>query len=468
MLGGGIAGLATALVLGRRSHDVVLLERDPRAPVFTDADEIFEGRDRPGIAQFRQPHNFLGLGRRLLRVHLPDVHRALLEAGAIEVEQFRFINDGARLPGDDDLATIACRRPVFDAMLGRALDAEPTVERRHEARVGRLLTSTGRAPRVLGIILDGGDEVRADLIVDCLGRTSRVPAWLAAEGLAPPSECSSDCGLVYYSRHFRWRDGVEMPPYASLLGGPRGDLGYLAFAVFIGDNRTFCLCIMTAPGDQELRAVRRSDAFLRVAERLPGVAQWVDPACAQPITPVLPMGRVHNVLRRYVRDGQPVAPGVWPVGDALSHTNPTFAFGASLALRHALALADAVDSAADEPALARLLDTAVGEDAARRYDAVSAEDRDRARLWAGEPLDVTDRTASLPLYLRSVVYRAAPADPVLLRAVARRIDLLDAPDVLARDEGLLRRAEEIFDAMRAAGEIRPGPGRDDLLSVIPR
>jgi 2-polyprenyl-6-methoxyphenol hydroxylase-like FAD-dependent oxidoreductase len=320
---------------------------------------------------------------------------------------------------------------------------------------------------VLGVVLEGGAELRAELIVDCLGRTTRVPTWLADEGLPPPSERSSDCGLVYYSRHFRWRDGVEIPPYASLLGGPRGDLGYLAFAVFIGDNRTFCLCIMTAPGDREFRAVRRSDAFLRVAERLPGVAEWVDPACAQPITPVLPMGRVHNVVRRYVRDEQPVAPGMWPVGDALSHTNPTFAFGASLALWHSLSLADAVDAAADETALARFLDSVVGDDAARRYDAVSAEDRDRARLWAGEPLDVTDPTASLPLYLRSVVYRAAPADPALLRGVARRIDLLDGPDALAEDEGLLRRADEIFQAMNAAGEIVSGPGRGELLSVIP-
>ncbi len=468
MLGGGIAGLATALVMGRRGHEVVLLERDARAPERTATDEIFDGRDRPGVAQFRQPHNFLGLGRRVLRDHLPDVHRALLDAGAIEVEQFRFIPEDSRLPGDDDLVAIACRRPVFDTVLERALDAQPAVERRHGARVGRLLTSPGRAPRVLGVVLDGGDEVRGDLIVDCLGRTTRVPAWLADEGVAPPSERSSDCGLVYYSRHFRWRNGVEIPAYASLLGGPRGDLGYLAFAVFIGDNRTFCLCIMTAPGDQEVRAVRRSDAFLRVAERLPGVAQWVDPACAQPITPVLPMGRVHNVLRRYLRDGQPVVPGLWPVGDALSHTNPTFAFGASLALWHAVSLAAAVDDAPDDTALARLLDSVVGDDAARRYDAVSAEDRDRTRLWSGEPLDVTDRTATLPLYLRSVVYRAAPADPALLRGVARRIDLLDGPDVLAEDEGLLRRAEEIFEAMRAAGPIVSGPGRGELLSVIPR
>lgn len=468
MLGGGIAGLATALVMGRRGHEVVLLERDRRNPAFSDPEEVFESRARPGIAQFRQPHNVLGLGRRLLRDHLPDVHRALLDAGTVEVEQFRFIPDGSRRPGDDELATIACRRPLFDAVLERALEAEPTVDRRHGARVGRLVVSSGRAPRVRGVVLYEGEEVTGDLIVDCLGRTTKVPAWLADEGLMPPSQCSSNCGLVYYSQHFRWRDGVEMPSYASPLGGPRGDLGYLAFAVFVGDNRTFSLCIMTAPNDRDLRAVRRSDAFLRIAERLPSVGPWVDPACAQPITPVLPMGRVHNVLRRYVRDGQPVAPGLWPVGDALSHTNPTFAFGASLALWHAVALADAVDDAADETSLARLLDAVVGEDAAHRYEAVSAEDRDRARLWAGEALDVTDRTATMPLYLRSVVYRAAPADPVLLRAVARRIDLLEGPDVLARDEELLLRAEEIFKAMRAAGEIPRGPGRAELLSVIPR
>jgi len=115
------------------------------------------------------------------------------------------------------------------------------------------------------------------------------------------------------------------------------------------------------------------------------------------------MGQVSNAIRHYMTAAGPVAPGLQPIGDALCHTNPTFAFGASLSLQHAFTLADLLPVAADRVDLARRFDEAVGRDLERRYQAVADEDRDRARLWAGVPIDVTDPAASLPLFLRAVV-----------------------------------------------------------------
>jgi NADPH-dependent 2,4-dienoyl-CoA reductase/sulfur reductase-like enzyme len=65
VLGGGLAGLAAALAFGRSGRRVVLIERDGRTDDGS-ADELFERWDRPGIAHFRQPHNFLGLPRQTL------------------------------------------------------------------------------------------------------------------------------------------------------------------------------------------------------------------------------------------------------------------------------------------------------------------------------------------------------------------------------------------------------------------
>ena len=72
VLGGGVAGLATALAASRGGHDVMLLERDTDAAT-DDTSGVFERWHRTGVAQFRQPHNFLGLGRRLLRDRAPDL-----------------------------------------------------------------------------------------------------------------------------------------------------------------------------------------------------------------------------------------------------------------------------------------------------------------------------------------------------------------------------------------------------------
>src|SRR5918995_2744593 len=144
VLGGGPAGLATALASSRGGHEVVLVERDTDTAT-DDSSGVFESWRRTGVAQFRQPHNFLGLGRRLLRDRTPDLYRGLLAAGAAEVEQFRFLAGATPKPGDQDLATIGCRRPVFEAALRRAVQAEPAIQLRGGGRATRLGLS-GRHP----------------------------------------------------------------------------------------------------------------------------------------------------------------------------------------------------------------------------------------------------------------------------------------------------------------------------------
>jgi 2-polyprenyl-6-methoxyphenol hydroxylase-like FAD-dependent oxidoreductase len=461
VLGGGVAGLATALAAGRGGHEVVLAERDSDAPA-GDANGVFEGWQRTGVAQFRQPHNFLGLGRRLLRDRAPGVYRELLAAGAVEVEQFRFLAGAAPEPGDQDLATIGCRRPVFEAALRRAVEAEPAIELRAGCRVTGLVLSGGRPTHVEGAVLAGGERLAADLVIDASGRSSRALAWLEEAGLGPVAERSSGCGLIYYSRHFQRHDGVPELPYASVLAGPRGDLGYVAYAIFVGDSRTFAVIFMAPPGDRAFRELRHAEAYMRAARLLPGVAAWIDPDAARPLTPVLPFGQVTNTVRDFLAGGSPVAAGLQPIGDALCHTNPSFAFGASMALHQAFTLVDLLGVVADHQDLARRFEAAVGADLRDRYRAVAEEDRDRARWWGGEPIDVTDPAASMALFLRSVVYWVAPADPRLLRAVARRVDLLDPPDRLEGDGDLHALALDL-----SRGAPRPaGPSRSQLLAAL--
>jgi hypothetical protein len=426
------------------------------------AEEMFQRWRRPGIAQFRQPHNFLGLGRSVLRDRFPDVYAAVRQAGATEVNQDSFLGDAAREAGDEDLATVACRRPVFDAALHTAVAAQPRLTYRMTEVIGLRLRPHGRAAHVVGVKLASGDSLVADLVVDAAGRRSGTSDWLSAAGARPLPSVTSQCGLLYYSRHYRIRDGEPMPPYASLLGGPRGDLGYLAFAVFVGDNRTFCLCIMAPPWDRAFRELRVPAAFQRIAVRLPGLAAWLQ--ASDPVSGVLPMGQLRNQLHDVVDDDGPLLTGLVPIGDARCHTNPTFAFRASLSLWHAARLADLADRATDDTDLVTSFESDVGADVSARFRAVSAEDRDRARWWSGEPIDVTDPAVTLPLFLRFVVYPVAVRDPDLLRAVARRIDALDPVDQLAAQPELLDRAR-VLHAETAAD--RPSiPPRSLLLAAL--
>jgi 2-polyprenyl-6-methoxyphenol hydroxylase-like FAD-dependent oxidoreductase len=455
VLGAGPAGCAAALALARHGHDVSLFDRD-EPPEFgaASAEQIFATWERPGIGQFRQPHNFLGKGRVILRDEFADVYAALLDSGAGEIRQDAFLGEAVRELGDADLATIACRRPIIDAVLRTAVADQPGVA----FHAGSISGLTMTASHVTGVRLTSGDMLSADLVIDATGRNSAANRWTAEHGIPAWTERTTDSKLLYYSRHYRFRD--EPLPYASILGGPRGDLGYLAFAVFIGDNATFCLCVMAPAWEKEWRDLRDPAAFERVARELPGMAGWLD--AAAPITSVLPMGQLRNTLRETVANDALLVTGLIPIGDARCHTNPTFAFGLSLSLTHAVALAEVAGSAINDKDLAMTFHERVGADAAARFEAVSAEDRDRVRLWSGEHIDPTDRHDSMPLYLRSVVYRAAAQDPQLLRAVCRRVNLLDPIDVLAADDELLDRAERLFQELPPATP----PRRDQLLAAL--
>jgi len=165
----------------------------------------------------------------------------------------------------------------------------------------------------------------------------------------------------------------------------------MAFGMFIEDNRTFALVLMIPPWERGLRVLRFEKAYMAAALAMASLVPWVHPDQSEAITPVLPMGSLQNVHRSLMVEGEPVASGIQPIGDALCHTNPTFAYGASLSIHHAFTLARVATSSDALPGITREFDAAVGADAAARFDVVSAEDRDRLRQWKGEPITFATR-----------------------------------------------------------------------------
>ena len=378
VIGGGVAGLATALQLGRPGHTVTVIERDD-TPMPATADEAFDW-NRRGAPQVRHSHAFLARLRNLLRDHQPDILDALLAEGATEM---RF-GDGVPAemefepePGDDDLVMIACRRTTFEWVLRRAALAEANVTiRTGLAAVGllasepdaatpnpnpklvakrapgdRIATSFGVGPTVTGVRLDDGSELLADLVVAANGRRSAVADWLAEIGARPVTETVEDTGIVYASRFYRLLPDAEVPPRTGPIGG---DLGYVKYGTFVGDNRTFSITLAVPTGDDELRR-RLADpvAFDAAARSLPATAPWLD-GRAEPITPeVHMMAGLLNKWSDYVVDGEPAAIGLVPVGDAVLCTNPLYGRGCSTAYWSAQLLAQAIADASRRCACCR-------------------------------------------------------------------------------------------------------------------
>ena len=103
---------------------------------------------------------------------------------------------------------------------------------------------------VRGVRLDDGTELTADLVVIAAGRRSALSDWLVDIGCDPVQEEVDDTGIVYYSRFYRLRDGAEYPERTGPIGG---DLGYLKYGVFVGDNGTFSVTLATPTDDDVLR-----------------------------------------------------------------------------------------------------------------------------------------------------------------------------------------------------------------------
>ena len=449
--GGGVAGLSAALAVARAGHTAVVLERDaveaggsPRG-----AFEV----ERRGIPHFFQPHTFLPRGRRVLKELAPDVLEALLEAGADPQDLAAGLR-GPAAPGDEDLVYLWVRRPVVEWALRRAAVAEPGVELRPGVRVEGLLTDDGGG-RALGAATDAG-EVRGDVVVDALGRYRCPPGWPRATA-AP-----EDSGAIYYCRYFELADRAEHLDWPLL--NPRGDLGYMGFNTFRGDNRTYAIILLAPSGDRGLRALREGAAWMAACAAIRPLDVLTSPDHGHPITDVMPMGGLMNVDRT----GDPGVAGIVAVGDALCHTDPAFAYGLSFSLAHAQALARAAALAPDRDAVAQAYRAAVAPEARERYRLACETDEMRGRLWRGERLEAGRRDGCYPLFSFLAAIAAAPHDDLVLRRTIGRIGLLDRTEVFDGDEELHGRIERIFAELMREPRPSPGPPHDEMLRLLAR
>src|SRR5262249_47687604 len=194
VIGGGICGLGTALLLARDGREVTVLERDAD-PLPDSPQEAWEAWERKGVTQFRQPHNFMPGLRLILEVELPDIQDALCRAGASRFDMLNplppFFADRSPRPVDDKLWTFTARRPTGEWVFADAARKEPGVTVRRGVQASGLLTGSSAAsgtPHVVGVRTTDGEELRADVVVDAMGRRSRSPAWLTAVGARPPHE----------------------------------------------------------------------------------------------------------------------------------------------------------------------------------------------------------------------------------------------------------------------------------------
>ncbi|SFP68271.1 Dehydrogenase (flavoprotein) [Amycolatopsis rubida] len=457
IVGAGIAGLSAALFAARRGHEVVLVERDAARPE-GGADEVFASWRRPGVPQFRHSHKFLGRAVGVLLEEEPALVAELLAAGVRKTPVNRF--DAGR--GEPAEYALAARRPVFEAVLRRAVERRSGVELVLGRRVtGLRADRSGESVLVRGVELDDGRRLGSDLVVDASGRRSPVLRRMLRARLPPPE--TQHCGFVYLSRHYRLSPGRELPPMDRPLAL---HLGYAAALVFPGDNDTFSLSLTFATEDRLRHALRDPRVWDRFVAAVPHTARWAERGV--PRGGVDGMSGIDNRWQRMPAADGPAIGGLVSIGDAAIQTNPTYGRGAAMAMMHAQHLARSAGEAEGDPAgyvagFGAWTERHLGV----WFRAQLAADRTGvARIEAGlrgaRHEDTRDPFARLMAGMEAM----ASEDEVVGRGLGRMAHLLITPAQLLSDREVVRRVTRRLGETAVPEPRAQGPSRAEFESLV--
>jgi 2-polyprenyl-6-methoxyphenol hydroxylase-like FAD-dependent oxidoreductase len=311
VVGARAAGAATALLLARRGHDVVLVDRTTLPTDTLSTHQIA----RPGMVQLR-------------RWGLLD---SVLDSGAPAIREITFTAAGETLrrtvkdkAGVDLL--VAPRRYILDTIVAEAA-ADAGVHTRFGVTVsGVSLDDAGRAVGVYGHDRTGAAiEIEAQFVVGADGLRSRVARSVGADLI----EDRGDSGAIQYAYFagLPWH-GIE------LIAADRALTG-----VFPTHHGQACIWICSPSTDARhalRQAASRGEAFTAYLRRTaPDLAARL--RAGYRTSPVKAMLRTPNFLRRAH------GPGWALVGDAGYHRDAVTGHGLSDAYRDAELLAVALD-----------------------------------------------------------------------------------------------------------------------------
>lgn len=325
VVGAGPAGSATALLLARRGHDVLLVDQ----AAFPRDKPCGEYLNPAAVAVLRR----LGLEPALRAAGARAVIGACLTSPQGREVRVRFPRSGTGPPPYG----LSIPRLVLDATLRHAAEAGGA-RVRERFRVDDVLRSSQRVTGVVGRTETGSAEIRAQLVVAADGSRSVISRRL---GLACPPRATQRFGLV---AHYA---GVEGDDWVEMHAGRRG---YCGLGYSSGDAANVA---MVAEASDLPRLQGRAEAFYeeRLAE-FPLVHRRL--AGGRRVSPVMVTGNMSSSTRRVS------VPGALLVGDAAGFYDPFTGEGVAYALRSAELAAQAVTEAlADRSTGSSFSETAV-------------------------------------------------------------------------------------------------------------
>ncbi|MER6329293.1 FAD-dependent oxidoreductase [Streptomyces sp. NPDC001034] len=386
VIGGSMAGMLAAAAVKDQVGSVEIIE----------SHDLPEGPGpRVGVPQAVHIHLLQSGGVDGLEELLPGVIDQLAAAGAhripVTTDMVIYSPEGwYRRWQRATHRLMTASRDLTDHVVRERVLEEPHVTARTRSKVVGLL---GDRRRVTGVRVRtagrGETELRADLVIDASGRSSRMPRWLAELGVSGLAEDRVDSGLAYASRVYRAPVPTRGWPVVSVNADPRLPLPARAGGILPIEGDRWHVSLMGAHGGQPTRDADAFEPFARTL-RHPVIADLLE--LAEPLTDVSITHTTAN--RRYYYERLRAWPeGLVALGDSVAAFNPMYGQGLSVIAQGALALRDLARGGL-VPGLSRRAQRAI----ARPVDAAWA-------LTVGQDIHFSTTTGKTPRFTDRLLQR---------------------------------------------------------------
>ncbi|XXF76146.1 hypothetical protein P2318_24210 [Myxococcaceae bacterium GXIMD 01537] len=428
VLGGSMAGLLAARVLGEHFERVTLLEQDG----------LPEGAEpRKGVPQGRHAHGLLGRGAVALESLFPGLTEDLLGLGAELLDPARvsrWFQGGVRKCNfESDMRVLGVSRYLLEFRTRAHLLRGGRVHLQAGARVRGLVPDASGA-RISGVEWSASDaeevqRLEADLVVDATGRGTRTPQWLEGLGFngLPTSVITSNVG--YATRVYRrldpapeWKFLVQIPP------APHKRLGVLLPM----EGGRWVVTLMGYHGEHP---PADEAGFLAFARNLAYPDLYEVLLRAEPLSDIATY-RIPSSLRRHYERMPRFPEGLVVLGDAACSFNPIFAQGMTTAALGALELRDCLEAQVRTGSMegfSRRFQQALARVTNLPWQAVASEDFRHAETTGPKAPG-----ADVMNWYMERVQRLCADDPVVMRQFIGVMHMVDPPSVLFHPRTVLK------------------------------
>ena len=411
VIGGSLGGLCAARVLSDVSERVTVYERD----------ELPDGpANRTAVPQGRHVHLLMARGAQEFENLFPGLLEDMVADGVPILENRpdcihfgaagHVLGTAHRL--QDEFTAYVPSRPQLEWQIRKRAQKIDNVEFVN-ANVTEPVYDPGQR-RVTGVVLDSGEIVPADLVVDAAGRGTRLPAWLEKWGYARPPEETVDVGISYASQRVQVPAGLVAEKVVVAGASREHPIGI--GALFYEDG----IWNVTSFGIAKVEPPQNFEQICDVADEI--LPLHFSSALRQG-TPLGEMAFHKYPTSRWRRYDklQRFPAGIIPFGDAVVSFNPTFGQGMTMTAIQADNLRTVLDSP-DPDVAARL---------------AKATAKTTYPVWMmtviGDlSLHNATTTEKVPRWYKPVgglfdqFLGAAETDPVLAEWFLRRFSLLDS------------------------------------------